>query len=461
MRSPFTTVEPYGIKIILLDRDCKIPPETEAMLQALYSRSHQSVLERIQEIADDYERARNFMRKFYIGYGHKSIGDCASLTLFVEGASILAVKAIQDWRLFSGQESSTRYIDFSTQKIAVPHDIDEKTKRKIQEIQEKLRQFYLSAVPEIREHLRKLFPRKKDEDKDTYERAIRARGFDIARGFLPAGMTTKTSWHMNLRQFADELLVLRHHPLDEVRQLAESAYQLLSKEYPDSFPSKRYKHTEEYYEKLMKDYYFKSSDLLSELSSDHRFEVLSESINYSLVKRYQELLSTRPQKTEFHHFLAELGSLQFEFLLDYGSFRDIQRHRALVQRMPILTPEFGFHPWYIENLPSGLQKKAKELVDWVTKEYEALKVPAEAKQYMLPMGFLVPCRITGDIKALTYFVELRLSRFVHPTLVEIASKVAEELTKRLKKYGFKLHIDKTPHRFDVRRGLQTILLKNQ
>ncbi len=462
MASYYKDINFYDIKVIFLDKKCHIPPETEAMLQALYSRSHQSVLERIKEITDDYERARNFMRKFYIGYGHKSIGDCASLTVFVEGASMLTVKAIQDWRLFAGQESSTRYIDFSKQKIAVPQDISDEAKAKMQKIQEKLRKFYLYAVPKIQEHLKKLFPKKDNEEESTYERAIRARGFDIARGFLPAGMTTKTSWHMNLRQFADQLLVLRHHPLDEVRKVAKTTFDLLTEYYPDSFPAKRYKETEEYYKKVMQShYYFTSADLINKLSTDNRFVVTQESINHKIMEHYKDVFASKPPKTDLPQFISEAATFQFEFLLDFGSFRDIQRHRALIQRMPLLTPEYGFHPWYIENLPKELQDEATRMIDKVRKVYDEIDAPLTAKQYMLPMGFLVPNRITGDIKGLTYFVELRLSRFVHPTLVEIASKVAEVLQDRLGKYGYKLHIDPTPHRFDVRRGLQTILLRKE
>jgi len=64
--------------------------------------------------------AEKFMKNFYVGYGHKSIGDCGNATIFVEGVSMLAAKAIQDWRLYSGQEASTRYVDFSQQAFFDP-----------------------------------------------------------------------------------------------------------------------------------------------------------------------------------------------------------------------------------------------------------------------------------------------------------------------------------------------------
>jgi len=102
----------------VLDTGAVIGPEAEAMLQALHSRSVgglQSHLKILSEKGPD-----NFMKNFYVGYGHKSIGDCGTASIFIEGVSMLASKAVQDWPLYSGQESSTRYVDFQTQPFKNP-----------------------------------------------------------------------------------------------------------------------------------------------------------------------------------------------------------------------------------------------------------------------------------------------------------------------------------------------------
>src|SRR3989338_7034678 len=88
-------------------------PEDLAMLQALYSRSGASVMEHLEKVKA--AGSGKFMESYYIGYGHESIGDCGSTTIFIEGVSMFAAKAIQDNRLYNGQEASTRYIDFSRQ----------------------------------------------------------------------------------------------------------------------------------------------------------------------------------------------------------------------------------------------------------------------------------------------------------------------------------------------------------
>src|SRR3989344_7124856 len=105
-------------KVIVLDTGAVIGPESSAMLQALHSRSTGGLESHLKILAE--KGPENFMKNFYVGYGHKSIGDCGSITLFIEGISMLAAKAIQDWPLYSGQESSTRYIDFQIQPFKNP-----------------------------------------------------------------------------------------------------------------------------------------------------------------------------------------------------------------------------------------------------------------------------------------------------------------------------------------------------
>ena len=140
--------------ILLVLRD-DLSPEDTAMIQALYSRSSASVLTHLAKIDaarreavefalsqrvngfDDATvsaviaavlgqgataRAGSLMRNHYVGYNHKSIGDCGTTTLFIENVSLLAAKAIQDNPLYSGQETSTRYIDFTGRHSNLPCD---------------------------------------------------------------------------------------------------------------------------------------------------------------------------------------------------------------------------------------------------------------------------------------------------------------------------------------------------
>ena len=163
---------PSGGIVLVLNTGAIIGPEAEAMLQALHSRSVGGIREHLKILAE--RGAEKFMSSFYVGYGHKSIGDCGTPTIFIEGVSMLAAKAIQDWELYSGQEASTRYIDFALQPFLDPCRLGNI-------ILEKWREFYITSQGPVREHLKKLFPMQDGEKEATYENAIAARSFDILR----------------------------------------------------------------------------------------------------------------------------------------------------------------------------------------------------------------------------------------------------------------------------------------
>ena len=444
---------PDGGKVILLDTGAIIDAEADAMLQALHSRSAKGIEDHLLILED--KGAEKFMESFYVGYGHKSIGDCGSITIFIEGVSMLVAKAIQNNPLYCGQEASTRYIDFAEQEFRDP--IGTPLSR---EILEAWRNFYVDSKEELLAHLRAQFPRKETENEATYEKAIGARSFDILRGFLPAGATTNLAWHTNLRQAADSLCWLRNHPLKEVRDVAVGIQAVLVERYPSSFSHKTYPANEEYYARMMSEYNYFDGDGIA----DDGDCVAENSVNMSLLSRYYAMMSTRPAKTDLPKILSECGTIQFSFLLDFGSFRDIQRHRAVTQQMPIVGTQYGFEYWYLYELPEALREKARELLNQQrvltsSLSFAGFNVPKEVLQYYVAMGYRTPNRVTGGIPALVYLVELRATRFVHPTLRRRAKQMAEFLQNTFGKHGLVLHLDQDPDRFDIKRGEHDIQLK--
>ncbi len=323
-------------------------PEDTAMLQALYSRSPESVEKHTEKVKKT--GSGKFMETFYIGYGHASIADCGSTTLFIEGLSILADKAIQDWPLYCGQETSTRYTDMTKQSI-----IDPLNTKESQQILKNWLDFYKSSLGPMREYLQQRYPRKAGQEDKIYERAIKARAFDILRSFLPAGITTQLSWHTNLRQAYDKITWLRAYPLPEVQQIASNLEQILKEHYPHSFCQPVDEAAENYRRHILTHNYYYNPDQVV----NFRF---TTNIKDQDLEKWSYALTNRPPKTSLPYFLSELGQCTFEFLLDYGSFRDIQRHRHGVCRIPLLTSQYGFEPWYLEEPVSYTHLRAHETV---------------------------------------------------------------------------------------------------
>ncbi len=445
--------------VLVLNTHAQIGPESEAMLQALHSRSIGGIKSHLKVLAA--KGPENFMANFYVGYGHKSIGDCGTCTMFIEGVSMLVAKAIQDFPLYSGQEASTRYIDFAKQNFIDPVGTVES-----KAILEDWRAFYLRGLEILIADLQMRFPRGTNEDEKIYLKAIKARAFDIMRGFLPSGASTNLAWHSNFRQAADHLMRLRHHPLAEVREVAETIETALKKAYPSSFGHPKFETTENFNKEWMKNAYYHTAEAGSISAAD--FRMSRNNIDRNMLTEYKKLLQERKAKTELPKELGECGTMQFEFLLDFGSFRDVQRHRAVNQRMPLIVMDHGFEEWYLSELPTAFRAEAVEFIAAQKAKIEGLKkagagaaqtISKEELQYYIPMGFKLPNRITGPLHSLVYLAELRATRFVHTTLRKRAIQIANTLASEFKNEGLVIHLDSDPDRFDIKRGEHDIVQK--
>ena len=154
-----------------------------------------------------------------------------------------------------------------------------------------------------------------------------------------------------------------------------------------------------------------------------------------------------------------MGQAHAEFLLDFGSFRDLQRHRNGVCRMPLLDTSHGFEAWYLEQL-GELAGEANALIDEQRYAINRLGDGSDRsvlRQYYTALGFRVPCNVTYALPALLYVMELRSGKTVHPTL----RKQVHGMIRRFKHDhpDIALHVDMDPDDWDVRRGDQTITEK--
>ena len=468
--------------------------EDNAALQAWYSRSNKSVVEHREKLAR--EGSGKFMDQIFIQYGHASVGDLGTTTVYFEGISMIAAKALQDNPLYNGQECSSRYIDMGSVEMIAP--AFEEGRQAV----EKLRSFYVESMPEVVEDLTRRFPIEDGQKQSVYTKAINARAFDILRGFLPCGTTTNVAWSGTLRNFKENLERLRHHPLTEVSNLAGDAYKKLYDAYPNSFDkgiAEAFTHEQlvaeigvekaeylgaldNFYSSGPGDIYITDMDMaygdMGRLGSASEEAVFTR-IDPVSVFSGADLLGTQEESDlaieadSVHlrglmiprHARGANFSLSIFGTLDFGSFRDLQRHRGGYVGLPIVTGDCGFHSWYIENLPAGLQQKAKDLVYEVLQAYYHVVNSADnvgcslgtklRLQYMLPMGMLVAVEMEFPLRQLVYLVELRSGQTVHPTLRVFAHKVAGVLTAE----SVQVHYDARPDTWSLRRGNQDIIVK--
>jgi thymidylate synthase ThyX len=448
-----------GTRLMIVD---DLNPEDAAMLQALYSRSADSAEVHLDKVKKS--GSSRFFENYVVGYGHKSIADCGTTTLFIEGVSLLAAKAVQDWPLYSGQETSTRYIDMGKQRIIDPVGTAES-----RAILDAWMDFYSSNQGRVAEILVQRYPKRDGEKDETYARAIKARTFDVLRGFLPAGITTQLSWHTNLRQAGDHLVSLVNHPAAEIADLGRALQALLAEKYPSSGFDR---HVATVSGVGAKEGHEERAAWEATVGRQFAYNVESSLHDGSTVMtsarrgsgfhaKIAEILKTRPRGCVLPHFLSDLGQFAFELLLDFGSFRDLQRHRNGVCRMPLLDTNYGFHPWYLEQLGDpamwdvgGLRDAAVDLIHAQISRIRAISPDPVERSYYTALGFRVPCQVTYALPALVYVMELRSGKTVHPTLRRQIHSMVRIFRENHPDVA--LHVDMDPDDWDVRRGDQTI-----
>lgn len=452
-------------------------PEDMAMLQALYSRSPASVETHLEKLKKT--GSGKFMDQYYVGYGHASIGDCGQTTSFIEQVSMLVAKAVQDNSLYNGQEASTRYLDYSKQAFLDPYDHEASTA-----IQVKWREIYNSTLEKLIASLEIKHPFNKDEYKNEriWKNTLDARGFDIARSLLPLGTTTLLSWSSSLRQARENMRRLKHHPLQEVRDVARSLFVKMTERYPHSFGEKDMAVVEgdvrqEYLsDNAYRTNFQKPEDIEQRFNlTEQEWKTLKEtgviarrdSLDLDSIKRLEmDVLTKRPKYTPLPWRLESYGKYNFVFLLDYGSYRDIQRHRNGVCQIPLLDGRFGMHPWYMGEFEALLSAEDfVQLKSDIDAQYKAVEmlgeqgvsVTPEENQYFYPMGTMALVHTAYSVPETVYVGELRSGKTVHGSLRPVAQKMLDVLKGDFD--GIAIHGDYDADSWTAKRGEQTISAK--
>jgi thymidylate synthase ThyX len=439
-------------RLIQLGITDHLDPEVQAMLAAMYSRSYAPIASRLPSTEEDSLSHKKKLGQFYVGYNHKSVGQLASTTIWLEGVSQLAAKAIENHPLYNGQESSTRYITFATQPMETCGDPE------IVSWQETFRAFYVKALPLVIEKIEKEFPfdapdhayshteEELNKKHIIWKNTCKARAFDICRGILPAGCLTNVAFTGTFDTINDHFGEMLYHPCEEMRDIANEALTQLSEKYKyAAIPKEKLLKTFSYAQDPV--YFYQTSNLTNTLLS----------LNAHAGINPKELSFVERKKFDkFPKHLSSLLKLSFISEIDFGSYRDIHRHRNGFITMPLLTPLRGFNDFYIDNLPTDLRQDFIRLIDKYQNWYDK-NVTGDNKhqlQYCTPMGCTVNFEYLCDLNQTLYILELRSGKTVHQSLRKVIHNWANEF--KIIFPNIALHVDWDEDNFSLKRGTQTI-----
>ena len=456
-----------------------LPAEVVAVAFAKTSRSPDSFDDIARELSET--DSSRFHEKWVIGYGHSSVAEHAILSIAVENVSILGAKAIEENRLSSFTEKSTRYQVMSAENYYTPACFAEGHLGDVyREAVAGLYKAYGDLIPQAEKHCKEKYG-----TKECREQGLNPAGksCDTVRGLLPAAAKTNLGWTVNARALRHAIVKMASNPLTEMQELAEVLTAVAREKVPTLL---KYTDASEYlkgWEERMAEggeFGFDEDDydealFVGAVEAPVSRQSLSSSIAaYNAAAQGVRLVDFDPNGEravaaallfreegrsyrDIRHDLSradedDLGVLlsralqgiggheapvrefestayTFEITCDFGAYRDIQRHRMTTQTQQLLTCDLGFViPSDAEE--AGVADRMAEALEAVAPAWRefAAEDPVNA-QYLVPLAFRKRFLMRMDYREAYQFVRLRSRVQGHESYRRVAWAVKDQISR--------------------------------
>jgi thymidylate synthase ThyX len=457
-----------------------LPEEVVAVLFAYYSRSRESLRRNLLKLIKEQDidlaarlssssleeaeltaakqKARQFHEKWVVGYGHASVAEHAVVHLAIEDVSIIATKLVEDTRLASYTEKSTRYVLFDEEKFCrVPCLMQSPYAALYEDTVRLLLNTYVALVPKVVECVKACVPRRPTQSERAYESACHAKAYDLLRYLLPASTLTNLGLTINARALEHLLTKLLSHPLEEARHIGMAVKIEAEKVVPTLLKYADYNpyiaETDQAMWQLGEELFAEAEPLEMPAVSLIRFPVdaeeqLAAAMLYGytgvswvqIVERVGKLGAEARQRI-IDEYLRRRGPhdqplralehlyYTFDIVLDYGAFRDIQRHRMATQTRQPVSTRYGYS--VPDDLVAyGLGDVFQTCMERAADAYSRLAAayPLEAP-YVLPLAYRTRVLFTWNLRELFHFIQLRSAKQGHFSYRRIAQQVYGEIER--------------------------------
>ena len=169
------------------------------------------------------QRAADFNRRWVVGYGHSSVAEHAVIHLAVENISRLACDGLEDNRLASYTEKSSRYQVIDAGSFHIPQELDAYPQLRGEYIAacRGLFDAYQRLLDGVMRHLRRTEPPQDGEQEQDGAARLRLRRLatDACRAALPAATLTNVGVTANARALEHAISKLLSSELAEERDI--------------------------------------------------------------------------------------------------------------------------------------------------------------------------------------------------------------------------------------------------
>jgi len=477
----FTNV--YGPVFALVN----LPEVVKGALFARYSRSPKSLRRLFLdeflvdlEVSGDatvdatvgLERAEELYERVFVEYGDDSVAQLGGVHLACEQASNILTKIIEWGRLMSYLEQSTRYIGYDNRLPSghyryhrPPAVLESPLGARYVGDMDRMFDSYGELLPRLQSWLIARFPRQSGDSDFVHRQAIRAKALDGLRGLLPAASLSNVGVFGTGQSYELLLLRMRSHPLPEARFYADLMLTELRKVIPSflqrvdlpdrgvawsTYLADTRDETARVVERLWPEYDLEEMSgppfgpevTLTDFDPEGEDKVLAAicfpntSLSDSELLRRVRRLSHEERTSLMNAYVGdrknrrhrpgrafERTDYRFEIVVDYGAFRDIQRHRLLTidwqplgvslgYTLPDMVVEAGEEECFVETL-----ERSRDLYEEMLPEF-----PIQAG-YAVSLAYRVRCVLQMNAREALHLIELRSGTQGHPSYRRIAQQM--------------------------------------
>lgn len=432
----------------------------------------------LPELEGALVKASSFMSKWAVEYGHNSLKDSSVDRFAVENVSQRAAKLLEHSSLGAFQEKSTRYLDFSKDELVFPTSLlessfGEETRWQAAQIMKAYREF----LDMLKEWFEKNLPRTGFKTDAAWKRTAHAKAFDVARHLLPCSVKTSLGATLPSRETERHISALLASPHDEIRGLAE---QMLSEAVRINPGLLRHVKSNAYLER--------TTSAVAEIARAHAptppapSTPSSAPVDLTWISPDIETLAlasclkateigdtplsawidvVRAGGPELRERIAAaalgdrgphdewprefaVGQIAFDMVLDFGAWRDLQRHRVGLQMRARPTAALGYvipPEITVPGLESALDLYRRAM-DRASEFHArvATERPSDA-EYCTALGHLCAWSCAFDLRQWAYVVELRSGPSGHRGYREVAHRMARAVLPYVPSLARHLRVD--------------------
>jgi len=458
-----------------------LPEVVKGALFARYSRTRLSLrrlfLEEFVEELDvsgdetidatvGLRRAEELYDRVFFEYGDDSVAQLGGVHLACEQASNLLTKILERGRLMAYLEQSTRYIAYDDRpggRFRYYRDPDVLASplgaRYISDLDRSF-EIYGTLVPEMVRHFRERIPQKSGDSDFVYRQAINAKAYDSIRGILPAASLSNLGIYGTGQAYEALLVRMRSHPLPEARSYADLMLRELRKVIPSflkrvDLPDRgeaigEYSaDTRERLADLAEDFFPSDTPIqdapvvdLTDFDPDAEEKLVASAL-YAGSHHSDRFIADRVTQMSVEERISVLAALcgdrqsrrqrpgraferpcyRFDILSDYGSFRDLQRHRMLNIEWQQLSPYHGYvRPPEVDE--AGFSDPFDEAMDRSAGLFDALIAPfPDQAPYSMALAYRVRYMMEMNAREAMHIIELRTTPQGHPSYREVCQQM--------------------------------------